>query len=113
MRIGTSRAPIGLEGSMSSFALPLINRAQISRNFGDAITTGVSFLGNKNGFKYNLGGYSSTRFTQGFDDGAEFIGRIGYQPFYKSEGSYLKDLTIFTGADVGHRKKIIRCIRLL
>ena len=105
MRIGTSRAPIGLEGSMSSFALPLINRAQISRNFGDAIATGVSFLGNKNGFKYNLGGYTSTRFTQGFDDGAEFIGRIGYQPFYKSEGSYFKDLTFYTGADVGHRQK--------
>ncbi len=105
MRIGTSRAPIGLEGSMSSFSLPLINRAQISRNFGDAIATGVSFLGNKNGFEYNLGGYTSTRFTQGFDDGAEFIGRIGYQPFYKSEGSYFKDLTFYTGADVGHRQK--------
>lgn len=101
-RIGTSRAPIGLEGSMSSFSLPLIQRAQISRNFGDAIATGISFLGNKNGFEYNLGGYTSTRFTQGFKDGAEFIGRIGYQPFYKSEGSYLRDLTFYTGADIGH-----------
>lgn len=104
MRIGTSRAPIGLEGSMSSFSLPLINRAQISRNFGDAIATGVSFLGNSKGFEYNIGGYSSERFTQGFSDGVELIGRIGYQPFYKSEGSYFRDLTFYTGADIGHRQ---------
>lgn len=103
IRIGVSRSPIGLEGSMSSFALPFVNRAQISRHFGDAISTGVSLIGHKNAFEYNLGGYTSTRFAQGFKDGAEFIGRIGYSPFYNQEGSYFRDLTFYMGADVGHR----------
>ena len=103
MRLGVSRSPIGLEGSMSSFALPLANRAQISREFGDAISTGISFIGNKGAFEYNLGGYTSTRFTQGFKDGAEFIGRVGVRPFYKQEGSYFRNLKFYAGADVGHR----------
>ena len=102
MRIGTSRSPIGLEGSMSSFSLPFANRAQISRNFGDAISTGVSFIGKQKGFEYNLGGYTSTRFSQGFKDGAEFIGRVGYAPFYNKNNA-LKNLKIYAGADVGHR----------
>lgn len=103
MRVGVSRSPIGLEGSMSSFSLPFARRAQISREFGDAISTGVSFIGNKGAFEYNLGGYTSTRFTQGFKDGAEFIGRVGVKPFYKQEGSYFKNLKLYAGADVGHR----------
>lgn len=103
IRAGVSRSPIGLEGSMSSFALPFARRAQISRNFGDAISTGVSFIGNKNAFEYNLGGYTSTRFMQGFKDGAEFIGRVGIKPFYNQEGSYFKNLKLYTGADIGHR----------
>lgn len=103
IRIGVSRSPIGLEGSMSSFSLPFANRAQISREFGDAISTGVSLIGYHKGFEYNLGGYSSTRFTQGFKDGAEFIGRIGYAPFYNQEGSYFRDLKFYIGSDVGHR----------
>ena len=103
MRVGVSRSPIGLEGSMSSFALPFAQRAQISREFGDAISTGISFIGNKGAIEYNMGGYTSTRFTQGFKDGAEFIGRIGVKPFYKQEGSYFKNLKLYAGADVGHR----------
>ena len=50
MRVGVSRSPIGLEGSMSSFSLPFARRAQISREFGDAISTGVSFIGKKGAF---------------------------------------------------------------
>ena len=88
---------------MSSFALPFAQRAQISREFGDAISTGISFIGNKGALEYNMGGYTSTRFTQGFKDGAEFIGRIGVKPFYKQEGSYFKNLKLYAGADVGHR----------
>lgn len=103
MRVGVSRSPIGLEGSMSSFALPFAQRAQISREFGDAISTGISFIGNKGAIEYNMGGYTSTRFAQGFKDGAEFIGRIGVKPFYKQEGSYFKNLKLYAGADVGHR----------
>ena len=103
MRVGVSRSPIGLEGSMSSFALPFAQRAQISREFGDAISTGISFIGNKGALEYNMGGYTSTRFAQGFKDGAEFIGRIGVKPFYKQEGSYFKNLKLYAGADVGHR----------
>ena len=103
MRVGVSRSPIGLEGSMSSFALPFAQRAQISREFGDAISTGISFIGNKGALEYNMGGYTSTRFTQGFKDGAEFIGRIGVKPFYKQEGSYFKNLKLYAGADVCHR----------
>lgn len=103
MRIGVSRSPIGLEGSMSSFSLPFAQRAQISREFGDAISTGVSFIGHKGAFEYNLGGYTSTRYMQGFKDGAEFIGRVGVRPFYKQEGSYLNNLKLYAGADVGHR----------
>lgn len=103
MRVGVSRSPIGLEGSMSSFALPFAQRAQISREFGDAISTGISFIGNKGAIEYNMGGYTSTRYTQGFKDGAEFIGRIGVKPFYKQEGSYFKNLKLYAGADVGHR----------
>ncbi len=103
MRIGVSRSPIGLEGSMSSFSLPFARRAQISREFADAISTGVSFIGNKGPFEYNLGGYTSTRFTQGFKDGAEFIGRVGVKPFYNQEGSYFRNLKLYTGVDIGHR----------
>lgn len=103
MRLGVSRSPIGLEGSMSSFALPFAQRAQISREFGDAISTGISFIGHKGALEYNLGGYTSTRFTQGFKDGAEFIGRVGVKPFYKQEGSYFRNLKFYAGADVGHR----------
>ena len=103
MRVGVSRSPIGLEGSMSSFSLPFARRAQISREFGDAISTGISFIGHKGAFEYNLGGYTSTRYMQGFKDGAEFIGRVGVRPFYKQEGSYLNNLKFYAGADVGHR----------
>lgn len=103
MRLGTSRAPIGLEGSMSSFSLPFARRAQISRNFGDSIATGVSFIGSNGPYEYNIGGYTSTRFMQGFKDGAEFIGRVGVKPFYKQEGSYFRNLKLYAGSDIGHR----------
>ena len=103
IRVGVSRSPIGLEGSMSSFALPFARRAQISREFGDAISTGISLIGKKDYFEYNIGGYTSTRFTQGFKDGAEVISRIGFRPFYKQEGSYFRNLKFYTGADIGHR----------
>ena len=88
---------------MSSVALPFAHTAQISREFGDAISTGISFIGNKGALEYNMGGYTSTRFTQGFKDGAEFIGRIGVKPFYKQEGSYFKKLKLYADTDVGHR----------
>ncbi len=101
IRTGVSRSPIGIEGSMSSYALPFANRGQISRQFGDAISTGVSAIGHHKGFEYNAGLYSSTRFMQGINGGPEFIGRVGYNPFYNSEGSYLKDLKLFVGADIG------------
>ncbi len=105
IRIGTNRSPIGLEGQASSFALPFANRAQISRNFGNAYSTGVAFVGKKDWLEYDLGTYTTTRYTQGFDDGMEFVGRVGFSPFYNKENEYLKKLKIYTGSAIGHRSK--------
>ena len=102
IRIGTSRAPIGLEGSISSFALPLAKRAQIARNFGNATATGISFIGSDKFYEYNIAANTSTRNTQGFDDGAEVAARVGFRPFFKKE-SPLQNLRIYGGANVGHR----------
>ncbi len=105
IKIGTSRAPIGYEGSISAFNIPFAKRAQISRNFGNAIATGVSLQGSINALDYDIGGYTSTRNTQGFKDGGEFIGRIGFEPFYKKEGSPLEHLKIYAGSDIGHKSE--------
>lgn len=105
IKVGTSRSPIGLEGQMSSFGLPFTNRAQISRNFGNAISTGVSFVGKKDWFEYDIGSYTSTRYTQGFKDGMEFVGRVGFAPFYNKENDYLKNLKFYTGSAIGHRSE--------
>ncbi len=104
LRFGTFLAPIGLEGAYSTFNLPLAQKGQISRNFSSAYVTGLSVFGQKDFFEYNLGGYTSTRYTQGFKDGLEFVGRVGIKPFYKNN-SYFKDLKMYLGSDIGHRSE--------
>jgi len=99
IRIGTRRAPIGYEGSISSYLIPFARRAQISRTIGNAVSTGVSFIGENEFLEYDIGGYTSTRFTQGFDDGMDFTGRIGIKPIKD------KNLKIYIGTDTGHKSK--------
>lgn len=101
--IGNSRIPIGMEGSTGLYSLLFAKRAQIAKNFGDARAPGVRFRGKFDRINYDLGGYSSTRYLQDFDDGIEFAGWIDFKPFYDKKGHVFEDFKIGTGVNTGRR----------
>ncbi len=104
-KIGTYTAPIGVEGPLSMFYLPLHHRGQISRNLTSSLATGLSFFGENEVFDYNIGTFTTTRYSQGFKDGMELAGRLGVKPFGKTDIEALKNLKLYGGADIGHRSK--------
>lgn len=104
IRLGTSRVPLGVEGSISPYFYQFANGSQISRNYSNITSQGISLIGEYKQFDYNLGAWSGTRNTQGLNDGIDFIGRIGFQPFKEQEEHILKNLKISASSDIGHSK---------
>lgn len=86
--IGTSRPTVGIEGGISSYLTPFLNKAQTSRNFGHIRKTGLRLLGDYKYFDYDIGGYSSdTRYTQ-FFPGVETDLWLGLKPFANFSEKY-------------------------
>lgn len=100
--VGNSRPAVGVEGSYSSFTLPFMHRAQISRNFGTVRKFGARVMGNYDLVEYDIGGYSSDTYWQEFFPGAEFIGWINFKPLGKTDGRYGR-LKLGGGLQSGHR----------
>jgi len=102
--IGKARTPVGFEGGESTYKLSFIERSQIASNFGNVKAFGVRFQGNVKMFDYDIGGYSSTRKLQDLGEGLEFVGWLGYKPFYNKDNP-LKNLKIGGGINYGRRSK--------
>jgi len=102
LRVGHYRTGVGIEGGQSSFTLPLVNRSQISRNFGNSRKMGARIKGNYSLVDYELGGYSSDTFFTEFLPGAEFTGWVNFKPLGKTDGKYGK-LTTGGGIVAGER----------
>lgn len=101
--IGNSRPPVGVEGGMGPYVLPLIARSQIARNFGTVRKLGGRISGNYSLIDYDLGLYSSDTYFQEFFPGTEFIGWVNFKPLGKTDGKYGK-LKLGTGIDAGNRE---------
>lgn len=100
--VGRSRTGIGYEGIQSPYTLPLLNRSQISRNFGNIRKTGVRILGNYSFVDYDIGGYDSATFFSEFFPGMEFDGWVNFKPLAKTNDKYGK-LVTGGGIITGHR----------
>ncbi len=101
-QLGYFRPQIGQEGGISSFVIPYLNRAQISRNFGTARKLGGRVIGKHDLIDYDLGLYSSDTYLQEFFPGAEFTSWVTLKPLAKTNGKY-GHLRIAGGVDAGHR----------
>lgn len=101
-QLGYFRPQIGQEGDISSFVIPYLNRAQISRNFGTARKLGGRVIGKHDFIDYDLGLYSSDTYLQEFFPGAEFTSWVTLKPLAKTKGKY-GHLRIAGGVDAGHR----------
>ena len=88
--IGNTRTSTGYEGSRSDSIIPMIARAQISRNFGNIRKLGVKVRGSYSLVDYDFGGYSSDTYFHNFFPGAEFAGWINIKPLGKTNGKYGK-----------------------
>lgn len=100
--VGRSRTGIGYEGIQSPYTLPLLNRSQLSRTFGNVRKTGVRILGDYSLVDYDIGGYNSDTFYTEFLPGMEFDGWINFKPLGKTKGQYGK-LTTGGGIITGRR----------
>ena len=101
--IGRSRGQVGMEGGMSTYTLPFVQRSQIARNFGNLRTTAVKLIGDYNYVDYSLSiGSSGRYFTSGMP-GADFIGWVNIKPF-GSKNEKLGKLTIGGGLNSGHNR---------
>lgn len=103
--VGRSRTGIGYEGIQSPYTLPLLNRSQISRNFGNIRKNGVRVIGNYSLVDYDIGGYSSDTFFTEFLPGMEFDGWVNFKPLAKTNGKYGK-LTTGGGIITGRRNSV-------
>lgn len=102
IQVGHFRPYAGVEGHLSPYTLPFLNRSQISRIFGNARKLGASISGNYDLIEYNLGGYSSDTFFQEFFPGTEFVGWANLKPLGKTNGKYGM-LKLGGGLQSGHR----------
>lgn len=102
IQVGYFRPKVGREGTMSSYLLPFLSRAQISREFGTVRKIGAKIEGDYSFIDYNLGVYSSGTYFRDFFPGAEFAGWIDFKPLAKVSDKYGK-LKIGGGLQGGHR----------
>ena len=83
--LGQNRIPIGIEGTLSPYALDTIDRSQISRNFSNYRDMGIKIVGNWPLFDYTLGTYNGA--GQNYKDYSNDLaigGWITAKPLYKS-----------------------------
>jgi len=100
--IGTSRPTVGIEGGISSYLTPFLNKSQTARSFGHIRKTGVRLLGDYKYFNYDIGGYSSdTRYTK-FFPGVETDLWLGVKPLANTDGKF-GNLRIGGGYNGGKR----------
>ena len=78
---GTSRPNVGYEGGQSPYLIPLLNRSQTARNFGNIRKTGVRIKGDYKYVDYDLGGYSSDTWYSEFFPGVETDLWVNFKPF--------------------------------
>ncbi|OGI02014.1 MAG: hypothetical protein A2104_01195 [Candidatus Melainabacteria bacterium GWF2_32_7] len=82
--VGQTRAPIGVEGTTSPFALNTIDRSQIARNFSDYRDMGIKVAGTFPIVDYYLGAYNGA--GQNYKDYSSNMGFGGWvtaKPLYK------------------------------
>jgi len=103
LTVGHSRPAIGVEGSQSEFSLLTVDRAQISKNFGNYRAMGAKLQGKAEFYDYNIGVFDSTRYFNEPFDGAEFTGWINVKPLAKVSDKYGK-LTLGSGISTGERE---------
>ena len=103
IQVGRSRGQVGIEGGMSTYTLPFVQRSQIARNFGNLRTTSIKLIGNYNYADYSLSVGSSGRYFTSGMPGADFIGWLNVKPFGSDDGK-LGRLTVGGGLNSGHNR---------
>ncbi len=84
--LGQTRIPIGQEGAQSPATIETIDKAQISRNFGDTRDTGIKVRGNYDFVDYYLGVYNGdgANNLDNINGEVAFTGWTVLKPFYKT-----------------------------
>ena len=101
MLFGSSRPTVGIEGSISSFLTPMINRSQTARTIANARKTGLKIKGDYKYFNYELGGYSSDTHFDEFLPGVEGDFWINFKPL--ANNTKYGALNIGGGLQAGNR----------
>ena len=102
--VGYARTAVGYEGSISPYELPLITRAQISRNLGNTRSLGAKWSGKYKYADYSLGMYSSGRYFHDWFPGPEMVSWVNVKPLEKAKGKY-GHLTVGTGLSGGKNEE--------
>jgi len=80
---GQKRKPLGLEGMQSPYTLDTIERAQISRIFGDKRDTGITAIGNWKFIDYAAGTYNGNGINSNdTNSGQEMAAMITFNALY-------------------------------
>lgn len=111
IRIGHTRTANGIEGGLSGYLIPFINKAQISRTIANARALGIKIIGDYKLVDYDIGVFSSDRYFQSFFPGAEVTGSINFKPLGLTDGKYGK-ATIGTSFNVGQKDNYYKNIGL-
>ena len=98
--LGNSRNQVGVEGGMSTSAIPFVVRSQIARTFGNTRAFGARLIGNYSLVDYSFAANSSDRYFKEFFPGAEFTGWVNFKPLGLTNGKYGK-LVIGGGLSAG------------
>lgn len=98
------RVPIGVDGSISTWDLDTVLRAQIARTYANTYGIGVRNLGKYKFLDYDIGLYDSSRALHNFFNGGEFIGLFTFKPFANMDNEKYGSLKIGTSIDYGHNK---------
>lgn len=98
--LGRYRLPLGVDGSASTFALPLTIRSLMASNIGNSRGLGAKIVTEKKYMTTNFGVYDGSRMKSlDFDKNLDFSSWVDFKPLanYESAG----ELTIGTGVTVG------------
>lgn len=88
LTIGNTRTHTGEEGSQSELLIPLFNRSQISRHYGNIRKLGVRLSGEFSLMDYDVALNSSGTYFTSFFPGSEFCGWLNFKPLGKTDGRY-------------------------
>lgn len=86
LTVGQQRTPVGFEGCMSAFGLPVGRRSQIGSKYSNICAIGSKVSGKYDRIEYDLGFFDAGRFGKdAFTGGTEFAGLVSFKPIKNTQ----------------------------